>query len=110
MIMDIKSNNLIKSLGQVYQNPNVKQDADLSKLLEECVRPLMNNNDDKVYFEVIDKLSNGISKYYSSRRQTAPQEFMDLYDQVKKDVPKKSADGKRLRREFEATGLVAIGI
>lgn len=109
-MMDVKSNNLIKSLSLAYDNSTIKNNTELSQLIAECVRPLMGNNDDKVYFEVVGKLSHGISKYYRANNNTVPNEFLVLYDQIKKDVPKKSVEGKRLLRQFKDDKLAKIGI
>ncbi|MFC6175866.1 bacteriocin immunity protein [Companilactobacillus huachuanensis] len=106
--MDEKSNNLIKSLGTVYNNKIIKNNADLKKIVEQCARSLMGNNDDKVYFEVIAKLSHNVVNYYQTNREEVPEEIKAIYEQIQKDVPAKSVVGKRLRRQFKDDKLFKI--
>ncbi|AYE38578.1 bacteriocin immunity protein [Companilactobacillus zhachilii] len=106
--MDEKSNNLIKSLGAAYNNQMIKNNAELKKAVEECARPLMGNNDDKVYFEVIAKLSHCVVNYYQASREEVPEEIKAIYEQIQKDVPAKSVVGKRLRRQFKDDKLASI--
>ncbi|ALB29186.1 MULTISPECIES: bacteriocin immunity protein [Companilactobacillus] len=106
--MDEKSNNLIKILGAAYNNQAIKNNSELKKVVEECARPLMGNNDDKVYFEVIAKLSHSVVNYYKTSRETVPEEIRAIYEQIQKDVPAKSVVGKRLRRQFKDDKLASI--
>lgn len=108
IIMDAKSNNLIQSLGLAYKNQAIKQNLELKELIGDCARSLMGNNDDKVYFEVVAKLSHGLVKCYQTQHQKVPQEIEAIYQQIKKDVPLKSVEGKRLQRQFIADHLSAI--
>lgn len=104
--MDEKSSNLIKSLGVAYNNQIIKNNPELEKIIAQCARPLMGNDDDKVYFEVITKLTHGVAKYYQTHHNTLPQEIIDIYGQIKKDIPKHSANGDRLRQIEHDMGKV----
>jgi len=108
-IMDKKSNNLIKGLGNAYKDKVIKENAELKKLIEGCARPLMGNTDDKVYFEVITKLSRGVTNYYRKHHETIPEAISKIYKQIREDVPEKSVEGKRLRRKFADFKLVTKG-
>lgn len=106
--MDEKSSNLIKYLGQAYNSPAIKNDLELKRLMGDSAKPLMGNNDDNVYFEVISKLTHGVAKYYQEHHETIPSEINDVYQQIKKDVPAHSVEGKRLLRQFKDDHLAAI--
>ncbi len=106
--MDEKSNNLIKSLGKAYENQIVKNNPDLKKIITECAQPLMGNDDDKVYFEVITKLTHGVSKYYEAHNNQIPTEFLDIYQQIKKDIPAKSVNAQKLHQIAVDTGLLSF--
>jgi len=106
--LDEKSNNLIKSLGIAYENQLVKNSPELKKIITECAQPLMGNNDDKVYFEVLTKLSHGVSKYYETHNNEVPTEFLNIYKQIKKDIPAHSVNAEKLHQLAADTGLLAF--
>lgn len=94
--MDEKSSNLIKILGKVYENPTVQSNPELKTMVGECARPLMGNDDDKVYFEVISKLTHNVAKYYHDHGEIVPTEIAAIYQQIKQDIPEDSRIGDRL--------------
>ena len=108
IVMDEKSNNLIKSLGVAYENQLVKNNPDLKRIIAECAQPLMGNDDDKVYFEVVTKLTHGMSKYYESHQNQIPTEFLKIYQQIKTDIPDHSTNAKKLHQIAVDTGLSAF--
>lgn len=107
--MDEKSSNLIKCLGEAYENQAVKNDAELSNLLATSARPLMGNDDDKVYFEVISKLGKEVSKYYKAHHETIPKEFLAIYQQIEKDIPAHSIEAKKVHKFAASFGALSIG-
>jgi len=106
--MDEKSNNLIKVLGKAYESQLVKNNPDLQKIIAECAKPLMGNNDDKVYFEVITKLTHGVSKYYEAHHNQLPKEIKDIYQEIKSDIPEHSINADKLHQLAVDTGLLSF--
>lgn len=106
--MDEKSNNLIQSLGKAYEDQTVKHDPDLIKIIAACARSLMGNSDDKVYFEVITKLTHGVSKYSESNRKSIPEAILNIFQQINKDIPKHSINADKLHQLAVDSGMSFI--
>lgn len=79
----MKTKELMNMVDQAVQDPEVKQDADLSKALIQAYKDLDNGKDIK---GVAQGLDDSLSLYLMTHEYKAPQAIVDLIKTMKNDA------------------------